>query len=520
MLDALIDDAIRRHGGEAALIGDERVLAYATLHALAEALADALRRAGAGAAAPVAVRVANDPLDFVALLATWRAGAVAVPIHRQAPPGAVAAMLRVARCTHQVDLRDPEAPEAAVSALAPDPAWPPAPARDAALRCGGALVIFTSGSTGEPKGVVLSHAAFAGKLQANQRRLRFEAGDRTLLLLANTFSFGLWVGLLALMTGGRLHVAPRFDPDDVVSRLADGGITRTAVVPTMVRAWFARRDAADLARDEARLRTRGALRDVVIGGEPLGDALGARLRAFLAPARLWDVYGLTETATSDFVLPPDAPAAWQGTIGRPAEGVRHRIVDPGDPDRGPPAPGVPGELQIDTPFRMAGYLGDPALTEAAFDGPWLRTGDLAVDGPDGTVAIRGRLKELISRGAIKVAPMEIERALSDAEGVAAALVAGVPDPVLGERIHVLLVPRPGARLSAEALRAHLADRLERFKHPDRAWLGESLPVGRTGKIDRAAWRALALAGQATPLPGWSTDPRGPEPGSRDSRSPT
>lgn len=509
MLGALIDDAIRRHGGRAALVGDGGVLAYASLHALADALATALQRAGVGPDAPVAVRVSNDPLDFVALLAAWRAGAVAVPIHRQAPPGALAAMLRVARCTHQLDLRDADAPAAAVSTIAPDPAWPPAPPGDAALRCGGALVIFTSGSTGEPKGVVLSHAAFAGKLQANQRRLRLDADDRTLLLLADTFSFGLWVGLLALATGGQLHVAPRFDPDDVVSRLTDGGITRTAIVPTMVRAWFGRRDAAALAVDEARLRARGRLRDVVIGGEPLGEALGTRLRTFLAPAALWDVYGLTETATSDFVLPPDAPAAWQGTIGRPAEGVRHRIVDPSDPAGGPSAPGVPGELQIDTPFRMAGYLGDPALTEAAFDGPWLRTGDLAVEGPDGTVAIRGRLKELISRGAVKIAPMEIERALADAEGVAAALVAGVPDPVLGERIHALLVPRPGATLSADALRAHLAPRLERFKHPDRAWVGESLPVGRTGKIDRAAWRALAIAGLATPLPGWSTDPGNP-----------
>jgi long-chain acyl-CoA synthetase len=110
---------------------------------------------------------------------------------------------------------------------------------------------------------------------------------------------------------------------------------------------------------------------------------------------------------------------------------------------------------------------------------------------------------VIVRGGNKLTPLEVERALGDCPGVAAVLVAGLPDPVMGQRIHALLVPAHGATLDAAAIRAALADRLERPKHPDVAWVAAELPTGRTGKLDRGRLRVQIESGALQALPGWS-----------------
>ncbi len=148
---------------------------------------------------------------------------------------------------------------------------------------------------------------------------------------------------------------------------------------------------------------------------------------------------------------------------------------------------------------MRGYLDQPELTAASLRNGRLRTGDLARERAPGIVELAGRAKELISRGGNKVSPLEIEFALAQHPDVTAALAVGVPDDVLGERIHVLLVPRAGAALDAAGIRAFAATRLERFRLPDALYAATDLPQGRTGKADRAQLRALILAGRVTPL---------------------
>lgn len=494
-LFAALRDAARAHAPSPALRGDDGArLSYAQLLEQVEGLAQALRAAGTERDEAVLVRVSNHPLDFAAFAAVWAAGAVAVPVHRTAPDGSIAAIQQKARARLALDALAEPAAKAAPHAPADG-----APARRDMLR-GAALVIFTSGSTGLPKGVVLSHAAFAGKLAENQRLFGLEPDDTALLVLNDTFSFGIWFALVALTHGATLVTRSKFDAPGFLATLADERITRVGVVPTMIRATFAALDDDALESASRRLRAAGALRDMVIGGEPLGEELSARLRGLIAPARLWDVYGLTETSTSDFVLRPEDYAAHPGSIGRPAAGVRHRIVDESGAECGP---GAPGELQLATPFIMNGYLDDEAITRDAFAGEWFRTGDLASHDGGGFVSIVGRLKDVVVRGGNKVTPPEIERALCGCPGVAAALVAGLPDAVLGQRIHALLVPAQGQALDAAAIRAALADRLERFKQPDACWVAAELPTGRTGKIDRGRLRALIEAEELLPLPAWT-----------------
>jgi long-chain acyl-CoA synthetase len=143
---------------------------------------------------------------------------------------------------------------------------------------------------------------------------------------------------------------------------------------------------------------------------------------------------------------------------------------------------------------MLGYLDKPALTASSFSEGYFRTGDLARLRADKRVEIVGRLKDIISRGANKIAPAELDALLSSHPGVAAALTAGVPDERLGEAIWAIVVPKPGAGLSADALRRWAAERIEKFKSPDRIFFRDALPVGPTGKVQRSGVARAALSG--------------------------
>ena len=205
---------------------------------------------------------------------------------------------------------------------------------------------------------------------------------------------------------------------------------------------------------------------------------------------MYDLYGLTETGSCDFCLPPADQADGAGSIGRPTEGVDFRLVGA---DGRPVTDGGQGELCIRTPFGMLGYLDDPDLTAGSFIDGYLRTGDLARVRGDGRVEIVGRLKDIVSRGGNKIAPAEIDALLCSHPDVAAALCAGVPDARLGEAMHAVVVPKANAALTPEALRQWVATRIEKYKVPDAIYLRDALPLGSTGKVRRAGVAEIALA---------------------------
>jgi long-chain acyl-CoA synthetase len=463
-LGTMLAEAADRHAPRQA-IGELR---YRGLIESARAVRSTLQKAKLHANEPVHVRVSNQALDLAAYLGVWLAGGVVVPVPRTSPAGAVAQVAVKTRARFEWD--------EGLRTLADEP-----PGEREILQ-GAALVVFTSGSSGMPKGAVLSHRAFAGKLAAIQSLLRFAERERTLLVLNITFSFGIWVALLTLLQGGVLLPRERFTASGFLDQLKQEGINRVAVVPTMMRSLILDVPAERLEAEGRALAAAGALRQVLIGGETLGQGLGETLRGLFAPAPLIDIYGLTETSTCDFFLMPADAGRYAGCIGRPSPGVRYRIV------------GEDGELLIASPFLMNGYLDEPDL-QPIREG-WLATGDLARERDPGVVEIIGRKKELIYRGGNKVAPQEIEFACSAHPKVAAALAVGRPDERLGQRIHALIVPR-GPGLGAAELRAFLRERLERYKQPDVLYFASELPAGRTGKADRGRFAAMLERGELT-----------------------
>jgi long-chain acyl-CoA synthetase len=431
-----------------------------SLLAFAERVRHALAERHVAPHEPVHVSIGNKPSDLGALLGIWRAGAVAVPIHALAAASTIARVQRISRARFLLD-------GDRLDAIGQEP--PP----DRALLRDAALVIFTSGSTGEPKGVVIGHRRLADKLAVLDRLLGIAPNDVVLSPLQLTFIFGLWVSLLTLMKGARLILVPKFTGDAMARGLAEA--TVLAGVPSMFRAVLTHPDV-----------TAPKLRAMLSGGEVLAPAL-AHAMARLAPAAIHDLYGLTETGSCDFHLGPAGQPHGFGTIGHPTEHVVFRIAK----DGGAVAADKTGELQIRTPFGILGYLDNPALTEAAFDSGYFKTGDLARMTADGAVALIGRAKDIISRGGNKIAPLEIDNLLAEHPEIAAALCAGVADERLGEVIHAVIVTRAGARLDATALRDWLLARTERFKVPDVFHFRDALPSGASGKADRRAVAQLA-----------------------------
>ena len=410
---------------------------------------------------PVHVRVANRPGDLADMLGVWLAGGVVVPVHASAASHTLQAVGRATGARLVVD-------RGKIDTIAAT-----APARRTLLE-GAALIIFTSGTTGAPKGVVIGHTAFAGKLEVLGGLLGIKADDVVLLPLQLTFIFGIWVALLTLRSRARLLLTLKFDAA-AASSLA--GVTVLAAVPSLLRMIFA-----------GPVAPAPLLRTVLTGGEALGPVLSRQIPAAWPLVTTIDLYGSTETGSCDFAH--IAVGSGESSIGRPTAGIEYRIADRYED---PAAGGSSGELLIRTPFGMAGYLDNPALTEASFADGYYRTGDLAKALPDGSIALVGRLKELVSRGGNKIAPQEIDDILLSHPGVIASLTSGLPDARLGEAIHSAVVLATGHEISIGTLRDWLMARTERFKLPDSITVMEALPTGPTGKASRAELKRILLA---------------------------
>jgi long-chain acyl-CoA synthetase len=458
-LAGILRDALKTAGHAVASTGGESQHGDSLL-ALAERVRGALADRNVAPHEPVHISIGNRPSDLGALLGIWQAGAVAVPIHALAASSTIARVQRISRARFLID-----GDQLDVIGEAPPP--------ERALLRDAALVIFTSGSTGEPKGVVIGHRRLADKLAVLDRLLNIVPSDVVLSPLQLVFIFGLWVSLLTLMKGARLILVPKFTEEAMARGLAEA--TVLAGVPSMFRTLLTNPEIAA-----------PKLRAMLSGGEVLAPEL-AHAMARLAPAAIHDLYGLTETGSCDFHLGPAGQPQGFCTIGHLTERVMFRIAKDGDAV----AAGETGELQIRTPFGMLGYLDNPALTEASFEDGYFRTGDLARLTADGAVALIGRAKDIISRGGIKIAPLEIDNLLAEHPEIAAALCAGVADARLGEVIHAVIVTRAGARLDAKTLRDWLLARTERFKVPDVFHFRDALPSGSSGKADRRAVAQLA-----------------------------
>ncbi|MFN7150995.1 MAG: AMP-binding enzyme, partial [Microthrixaceae bacterium] len=218
-------------------------------------------------------------------------------------------------------------------------------------------------------------------------------------------------------------------------------------------------------------------------------------------------YGMTELSGNAVFLSPedhrraaaDRPELL-AAAGRPGPLVALRVVDDDDVEV---EPGRPGEILVRGDQVCGGYWKDPAATAASRMGPWLRTGDIGRIDDNGVLYIVDRKKDLIITGGENVASREVEDLVGLHPDVAAVAVVGVPDERWGELVCAVVVPAAGTTFDADALVAWTDGRLAGFKRPRRVVAVDSLPTNASGKVDKAALRAVlgAATGPPTPAPG-------------------
>ncbi|MFN2424876.1 MAG: o-succinylbenzoate--CoA ligase [Candidatus Binatia bacterium] len=464
----------RRHGAKTAMHFAGEGVTWAALAALSENLAAGFSRLGVARGDVVAVRMAPHPRMAAILHALQMLGAAMLPLNlRLAEPEArrilshAAPRLFVdgigtcgASVVHPFD--DLDGGLASKSFAAParlDPA--------AAL-----TIVYTSGTTSAPKGVVLTNANHAAAAAASRQRLGHGEADTWLGTLPLFHVGGLAILVRSALEGSTVLLESGFDDARAAQALERGDATIVSMVPTMLARVLDRLDGAVSPR----------VRCVLVGGAALSPSLGRR--ALEAGLPIAATYGMTEACSQICTTEPASSDAAGGRVGRPLQGVEVRIDKADDDGNGE---GI-GEILVRGPTVMRGYLDNAEADRASLRGGWLRTGDLGRLGDNGSLAVSGRVDDLVVTGGENVAPLEVEQVLDQHPHVAESMVMGVDDEKWGQRVVALVVAREGCEPGADALREWCRVRMASYKTPREFRFTAELPRGATGKLLRRSLR--------------------------------
>ena len=345
-----------------------------------------------------------------------------------------------------------------------------------------ACIFSTSGTTDRPKCVEWDHL---GLWLCGLSSLDFTGmtgNDR--LLEYRTFSW-LSPQILALMpllqTGLTLHMARRFSHGRFFDWIAEHRITVAIGVPTVINMLLNR----PVEVEQARI---GSLRLMTSSSAPLAPDRWRRFEDSYG-ITLLQFYGASE---GGWLCGNRHDNRKVGTVGQPARHMEFAILDAGG---GPCPAGIEGEIAIRGPqtavaaIAPTGEYQDMRPTRLI---EWFRTGDIGVADEDGFVTVTGRVKDLIIRGGVNIAPLEIDGVLMRLPEIAEAAAVGVPDPIYGEEIAAFVVLRRGASADPESVISGCARHLPDFKLPKSVVLVDSLPKSDRGKIRREALKEMWL----------------------------
>jgi len=341
-----------------------------------------------------------------------------------------------------------------------------------------AAILYTSGTTGRSKGAMLSHQNLLSNAQTLKTYWGWKPGDVLIHALPIFHVHGLFVAIHgALLNGSKMFWMSKFDPKLVIAKMPEATVFMG--VPTLYVRMLAE---PSLTKAQA-----AHMRLFIAGSAPLLIETFHEWQQHTGHTIL-ERYGMSETAmlTSN---PYQADARYPGqterrggTVGFPLPGVSLRVQD----DQGHNLPvGEIGGIQVKGPNVFAGYWHMPEKTKEEFtaDG-FFKTGDVGKVDERGYVVIVGRSKDLIISGGYNVYPAEIEGYINDMPGVAESALVGVPHPDFGEVGVAVVIAKPGAQVSAEAVIAGLKSQLANFKIPKKCFVVDALPRNTMGKVQK------------------------------------
>jgi long-chain acyl-CoA synthetase len=348
-----------------------------------------------------------------------------------------------------------------------------------------ATIFYTSGTTGLPKGALGTHRNICSNLTSleflgKQRELRLglvppaEPPKLASLLSVPFFHVtGCHSTLVpALKLGSKVVLVYKFVPEQVVELIERERITSFGGVPSI--AWQVL-EAANFGKHDL-----SSVLRIGYGGAPAAPDLVRRLNSTFPNVALSNGYGLTESSSVTSSNAGDDYLRKPTSVGPPVPVCDVKVVD----DDGRELPlGEAGELWIRGPNIIKGYWNKPEATAKTITDGWLHSGDVAKLDDEGFIYLVDRKKDIVIRGGENVYCVEVEAALCEHPDVLDAAVFGVPHRVLGEEVAAAVKVRNGSALEADALRAHAAERLARFKVPVKIQIRQDdLPRNPNGKI--------------------------------------
>ncbi|QOD05162.1 class I adenylate-forming enzyme family protein [Pseudarthrobacter sp. BIM B-2242] len=334
------------------------------------------------------------------------------------------------------------------------------------------LVGLTSGTTSVPKAFTRSRQSWRKSFDAYIEFFGLRQDDVTLAPGPLAASLNLYALAECLYAGSEFQTLESFDVGDVHAAITHDGVTRLVLVPTMLRLLSERGLTGGV--DATGVRT------IICAGSKLDARTLEAARRWAPHATIFEYYGASELSfVSGAGLPAGELDAGGTGIGRAFPGVDVRILD--DDGTGLPDGDI-GNICVRSGMVSNGYLwGDDGEALRSFDG-WYTVGDQGYLA-DGELHILGRRADMILTSGKNVYPHEVELALASVPGVAAAVAAGMPDDIRGQRVVAGVVPAHGG-ISATQLKAGLENILARDKRPVQYFSLTELPTSDRGKVSR------------------------------------
>jgi len=339
-------------------------------------------------------------------------------------------------------------------------------------------LFYTGGTTGRSKGVMLSHTNLVVNAMNAVAGIGFDSDTAYIHsgpmfhLADGASSFGV------TRAGGRHAFVPRFEPAEVLQTIASQKVTHAQFVPTMINMLVNHPRFGEFKID--------TLQFILYGASPMPEGVLRRALEVMPHVAMMHAYGMTEAAPIVTLLDPryttlSGPYAGRlKSCGQAALTCEIKVVDA---SRREVPRGTAGELAIRGPNIMKGYWNKPDETAAVLENGWYYSGDGATMDKEGFVYIVDRLKDMIISGGENVYSAEVENAISLLTGVSEVAVIGVPDERWGERVHAIIVPKPGVTLSIDDVMEHCRAQIAGYKCPRSIDFRDTpLPLSGAGKV--------------------------------------
>lgn len=439
----------------------------------------------------------GNSLEFFAeLLAIWKLGACAVPIDARLTAFEIKTLVAAAIPKLAVIDHLTEAMVTQALAEAGVPAFETTDTGSEEAQAGlsqlddDALILFTSGSTGAPKGVVHTHRSLRARWMGLRDSIGVEPFARTLCLLPTHFGHGLICNcLFPWLSGKDLFITPPFKPE-IIMRLGklldDKRITFMSSVPAIWK----------LALKLSKPPQAKTLQRVHCGSAPLSAHAWNEIRTWTGTRQVCNAYGITETGSWVAGLSDADCDAEDGLIGE-GWGAIIKVMrtsdatlplNPDDECR----PGESGFVWLNTPALMKGYFQRDDLTRLAVSDGWFLTGDIGAIDERGRLVLRGRERDEINKGGMKIYPADVDAVVERFERASDVCTFALDDEIYGQAIGIAVVLSNKDDATIRALYSWMKAHLAEHKMPVRWWVVEEIPRTSRGKINRDAVKAACM----------------------------